>query len=513
VLAAKRRWQESSQSSDSGEDDDPRKRQVRQEREKKRRAEQRAPPGGSPSREKGSAADVLGPLRQDSAGNVGPQASPQSAQDAGGEEKSDGEDKSEEQHGKSKGKAFAWMDSEDESEGADDKAPSVRASPQKDSDKESDQDETFAYKSIEQVQTFSEFVRVTPHLMRVAGEMTAAQLMELVRTAHRVKYFDPALFEQVFASLLKRFPAGDCDAEQGTAILEGLKELNAYNEPVFTAACSAFETRITSLNKEQRLRWISVLEATGHRVLPTFAALLRGAPVAEDTPVMMSSSGRLPCRHFFRGFCSMGRNCTFAHEEGLTPPPMRSVTVQTQTQQETAWQNSISTSLPAPGRSDFEPVGFQHGVSRPGALPACRHHLRGFCAMGGKCPFPHVGPLGAERPGVTAQTKNPEAAVLLAQAAAALAKAAAARSAANAVAATGVPPPPPPGSRLAAAQAAAQVAQAQVARGCPGKGGGQSNRQPSLATRARVCIHYQAGSCQWGSQCYFLHAPQPGRQE
>jgi len=262
-------------------------------------------------------------------------------------------------------KAFAWMDSGDESgEGSGDEKQSA-ASPEAEAEAAPLPDMP---EHLDEVKTLAEFVRLKPTLIKSAVQISTQQHVELCATASRLRYFDADLFAEVYKVLTKRFLTNEIDARAATEIAGHLTDLNAYDEKVFSAAIASLEPRFHTLSKEQRLRWLSILEQVQHRSSPAFVDALRAAPVLEDIPITTSSSGKVPCRHFARGFCSLGRACTFAHEEGLTPPPMLSPTVLTQT---------------------------QFTMEKRSGKPACRHFARGFCAMGKACGFLHIDPLAA----------------------------------------------------------------------------------------------------------------------
>lgn len=269
-------------------------------------------------------------------------------------------------------KEFAWMDSEDESGGeagsdASPSSPSRKvARPSGEDGDDKAQAEAVNVK-LEEVQTFAAFVRITPALTRDVANLSADQLAALCATAARLRYFDGDLFREVYKALVRHFAGGEVDSRAATDIAQHLADLNAYDEQVFSAAIASMAPRIEQLHKELRLRWLSILEQVRHTSSPSFVEALRSAPVLEDIPVTISSGGRMPCRHYSRGFCSLGRGCTFSHDAGLVPLPMVSPTVLTQMQSSMEKRGG-----PFAGR------------------PACRRFARGLCTAGQSCGFPHV---------------------------------------------------------------------------------------------------------------------------
>lgn len=358
-------------------------------------------------------------------------------------------------------KAFAWMDSDDDSKSSCD---GKRSSPSpeneatgdsrnqdgrsgSESGREGKGDAAAAPLRIEALQTFGEFVRATPALRQEVRNISVEQLVALCATAVRLKYFDGDLFREVFKVLTKRFLTNEVDAKAATDIAQHLADLNAYDEKVFSTAIASLEPRVQQLNKEQRLRWLSILEQVNHKSSPSFVDALRAAPVLEDIPIMTSASGKIPCRHFARGFCALGRACTFAHEMGLTPPPMLSPTILTQTQ-----------------------LAMEKRAGPYAGKPPCRHHARGYCALGKNCMFPHIGFDGTvlQEP-ATVVTATATTSVF------------------------GLGPTGVNGGMPIALQAAPAAPPPRPPRPLP------------LAAKTKFCIHFASGNCTWGSNCNFLH--------
>lgn len=224
-------------------------------------------------------------------------------------------------------------------------------------------------RQLEEVQTFSEFVRLAPSLRQGVGDMTVDHIVTLCKAASRVRYFDSELFAEVFKHLIPRIKAAELGPAHITDIVQCLTDLNACDVAVVAAAAAMLTPRVADLDKAQRLRWLNLLADVKSPHCEVFVAALRSAPVPEDLSPVASASGRIACRHFARGFCAMGKTCTFSHEAGLAPPPPTNPLVLTQ-MQHTVHQRSGGGGL-----------GF--------GKPPCRHFLRGFCTLGAGCSFRH----------------------------------------------------------------------------------------------------------------------------
>jgi len=124
-----------------------------------------------------------------------------------------------------------------------------------------------------------------------------------------------------------------------------------------------------------------------------------------------------PCRNFLNGFCPRGRLCDFKHDQGVLPPfgatpmmPFHPGVVMPQ----------ISKKNAAPCRH-FEKgycslgiaCGFQHATGSAATnLPAnakttqCRHFEKGFCTLGDGCAFAHGEKEGSLKPAAASNTSN-----------------------------------------------------------------------------------------------------------
>eukprot|EP00927_Polykrikos_kofoidii_P072313 TRINITY_DN68446_c0_g1_i1.p1 TRINITY_DN68446_c0_g1~~TRINITY_DN68446_c0_g1_i1.p1 ORF type:complete len:324 (+),score=54.43 TRINITY_DN68446_c0_g1_i1:81-1052(+) len=215
-------------------------------------------------------------------------------------------------------RAYAWMDSDDEScdvaggsrGGSDDVASPATSSGGSASPRRQG---PLLPASLGDVETFGEFVRVTPAIMRAAATLPAAELAALCQTAARLKYFDTDLFGEVFKHVEARLRSAEFDILQVTAVVAALVELNAYNAGVFSAAATSLLPRISDLSKAQRLQWIKLFAAVGHTGDEAFAEALRFAPLPGGEDGGLDDEFFL-CWEWVRGgFCPRGKRCRWAH--------------------------------------------------------------------------------------------------------------------------------------------------------------------------------------------------------
>lgn len=209
---------------------------------------------------------------------------------------------------KAAAKEYAWMDSGDE--GGDDRASVVSAA-----SSEAALPEAKLPASVGDIETFTEFLRMTPALKKTCDGLPAAELVALCETAARVKYFDGDLFKDVFKQLCARFSKNAFDFIQATAVIAALVELNACDAHVFGAAKDALLPRVGEMPKALRLQWLKLLVAAGHAYDGPFEEALRMAPLlpGEDGAV----DDFMMCWEYVKGgFCPRGSKCKWFH-----PPP------------------------------------------------------------------------------------------------------------------------------------------------------------------------------------------------
>lgn len=215
-----------------------------------------------------------------------------------------------------KSKEYAWMDSDDESDrdGSNAEKPDDNASLHPlDDELLEDVRVDDKIQDIRSIETFPEFVRLTPALTRAVPGMSAEQLTALCETAVRIRHFDGDLFAEVFRSLCVKIRTGELDTGQVTVVATALVDLNAYDLGVFKAATAFLMQQIHTLSKEQRLHWMKLLASSGHRGDEALVAMLRSAPLPGEE---VEEAKRLICYEWMgSGFCPRGNRCTFAHSK------------------------------------------------------------------------------------------------------------------------------------------------------------------------------------------------------
>mmetsp|Transcript_33929 Transcript_33929/g.104337 ORF Transcript_33929/g.104337 Transcript_33929/m.104337 type:complete len:182 (-) Transcript_33929:340-885(-) len=152
--------------------------------------------------------------------------------------------------------------------------------------------------------------------------MDFSDLVSLCLTASRVRYFDADFVQEMWRAFRKRIQDGAFTIEQLTDIISAFRELNAYDAGLFHAAAQAAAPQIPNMSREQRLLWIELYDAVSHQGDGAFMARMRTMPGLErEQPKDVGSDGRIPCRHFIKGYCWLGKSCSFSHEPGLRLPP------------------------------------------------------------------------------------------------------------------------------------------------------------------------------------------------
>mmetsp|Transcript_68846 Transcript_68846/g.165261 ORF Transcript_68846/g.165261 Transcript_68846/m.165261 type:complete len:328 (+) Transcript_68846:92-1075(+) len=233
-----------------------------------------------------------------------------------------------------KEKAFAWMDSDDE-DAADDaeedghesqEARKPQRSRSRSRSKSAERNGLSRFEASPNT-TFSDFVRHSEDLVKRVAGFSAPELVELCKAAARVHYFDGDLVREIWAGLTKRIPAAEFDLEQVFTVLTALKDLNAYDSGVFHVGAEVAAPLVASMTKVQRLAWFDLYSAVRHRGDMTFLAQLQATSGSEEGGKFVATDGRLPCRHHIKGFCWMGKQCSFSHESGLTLPPHTTTTM------------------------------------------------------------------------------------------------------------------------------------------------------------------------------------------
>lgn len=159
-----------------------------------------------------------------------------------------------------KEKAFAWMDSEDECS-AEASSPSRQAG---DSDDQREEQETEP-KSVAQVRTLSQMVRMAPQLQRRARSLPLRELADICLAAARVRFYDPSVFGSVTAAALRHLLGKRaCEPSEVVDVVVGLADMNAYDRGLFEAAAQALAYHGGELNSELRARLLKALRDTKH---------------------------------------------------------------------------------------------------------------------------------------------------------------------------------------------------------------------------------------------------------
>mmetsp|Transcript_111993 Transcript_111993/g.321824 ORF Transcript_111993/g.321824 Transcript_111993/m.321824 type:complete len:503 (+) Transcript_111993:117-1625(+) len=314
---------------------------------------------------------------------------------------------------------------------------------------------------LDNVKTFAQFMRLSPKLQILAAVMAPQHFVTLCRIAARVKYFDKDVFTEVFKHLTPQIKDNAFSTEQLKDVVTCLIELNACDGSLLAAVSTSVMPRIAEIDKSTRREWLTLLAEVKSPNCEVLVSALKNAPNTEEQTGSSPISTRLPCRHFARGFCSLGKSCTFSHDGVFVPQNNSNQVVLTQMQQTTSVQGGFGS---MGGLQNAPPVNRAYLASC--GKQVCRHFLKGYCSMGSVCSFRHV------------------------QAVAAASGGGAVGGICKATAAPVVVRPP---VRL-------PVRPPEALR----------PRFPMPArTTSKVCIHFSSGSCKWGAKCHFLHAVTP----
>lgn len=172
-----------------------------------------------------------------------------------------------------KDKEFAWMDSEDEDSAAEgDREGSAERS-------EAEDKELPIPSSVEEVQSFSEMMRMAPALQERAADMPPAEVAAVCAALARVRFYDAALLEALttrIRKLVTQRSAGGLSSGMLVTILSGLAELNTYDKEVFRSAVSALAAPggAQGLDMAQRKQLLGALKAVKHTGAEAFIDML-----------------------------------------------------------------------------------------------------------------------------------------------------------------------------------------------------------------------------------------------
>mmetsp|Transcript_21467 Transcript_21467/g.49135 ORF Transcript_21467/g.49135 Transcript_21467/m.49135 type:complete len:274 (+) Transcript_21467:104-925(+) len=158
-------------------------------------------------------------------------------------------------------KEFAWMDSGDEASG-DEKCETRK---QESEDSDADFEDSGPTVPLAQVSTLSEMLRVVPKLK--TGTMSNKDIMDALPAAARVRFYDADFFDKLLPELRSRLRSrpGGFASDDLVESLASLKELNAYDEVVFSAVASALKDKLGELSPEKRKRLLAILKAVDHK--------------------------------------------------------------------------------------------------------------------------------------------------------------------------------------------------------------------------------------------------------
>eukprot|EP00931_Biecheleriopsis_adriatica_P121042 TRINITY_DN96120_c0_g1_i1.p1 TRINITY_DN96120_c0_g1~~TRINITY_DN96120_c0_g1_i1.p1 ORF type:complete len:287 (-),score=59.02 TRINITY_DN96120_c0_g1_i1:30-890(-) len=169
--------------------------------------------------------------------------------------------------------------------------------------------------SMRDIETFSEFLRLSPAIQDAAMKFSADELTALCETAARLKFFDGELFEGVFVHLRCRIRWGQFDIHQVTSVCAALVDLNATDPEVFRDVTQWLLPRVGTMSKAMRLQWLKLMAAVGHRhdEDEDFEIALRTTPLPGGIDVS-ASDDFMVCWDFVRtGGCPRGADCRWKH--------------------------------------------------------------------------------------------------------------------------------------------------------------------------------------------------------
>lgn len=221
-------------------------------------------------------------------------------------------------------KPYAWMDSDDEEndEGHGSSAGSPKAAARSNAsgsaaEEEEDVDKPPPTAAALEALTFPELLSSSRHLRRCAPQLGSEELTALCQSAARLRFFDGELFQALKDRIRAALRNGELDVGQMTAVATALLELNAYDPAVFGAAAAALLPQIKNLSKGQRLEWIRLLAAAGHKGDDAFQEELRMAPL----PMGEATDQFFLCWEFVNsgGFCPRGAACRWSHPKKVKP--------------------------------------------------------------------------------------------------------------------------------------------------------------------------------------------------
>lgn len=171
--------------------------------------------------------------------------------------------------------------------------------------------------SMRDIETFSEFLRLSPAIRDSCMRFSAEELTALCETAARLKFFDLELFDTVFVHLRCRIRWGQFSIDMVTSVANALIDLNACDQEVFGDLTAWLKTRVEQMSKAQRLHWLKLLAAARRADADSDEEELQNALRTTPLPGGVDASGTDDfnmCFEFVRfGFCPRGSCCRWVH--------------------------------------------------------------------------------------------------------------------------------------------------------------------------------------------------------
>lgn len=162
---------------------------------------------------------------------------------------------------------YAWMDSGDEASSADEDGAESETSGAR---------QPAEPARLSEVDTFSQMLRLVPQLRRRLLSMQAAEMVEVVVAAARIRFYDGEFFGELLpefrARLKKR--GGAFTARELVDTTAALQELNAYDAAIFSGVARELKHRAAELDTQQRRRLLAVFKMANHKDDAEFVALL-----------------------------------------------------------------------------------------------------------------------------------------------------------------------------------------------------------------------------------------------
>lgn len=180
---------------------------------------------------------------------------------------------------------------------------------------------------IEEVETLGQMALLAPSLEKrlKSGEVRTRELCAVTHALERSKYFDADLLTLLWKELKRIIKRRQLTPTEIVSVMCSLSGLNAYDEAMFEAACSALAPEVSLLSEADKARLLAALKKVNHDP---------GEEVSEGLQkTQRKGDGRAPCPMFWRGQCKWGPKCKLSHDqdsfdsgakEGVWKPPTQS---------------------------------------------------------------------------------------------------------------------------------------------------------------------------------------------